>query len=175
MEITEKSLLQNTIDVDKWLESEQALHDKCGSYPHCKFCDKTIPYPCAEAITKYKMHRRKRLSFVEKLAKAKDEVKNAYSELYDYIVSKGMKPIVSNRWVSVRRHNVTIVKITLTGNLLKFRLSIDPNSTQFPDSKFPHLNDGDKKSYYRVPFTFKVTSPLALRRAKVLFDSICNE
>lgn len=174
MEITEKSLLQNTIDIDKWLESEKVMHDKCGSYPYCKFCDKNIPYPCAEAVNKYKMHRRIRLSFVEKLAKANDEVKNAYAELCDYIISKGMKLVVSKRWVSVRKHNVTIVKMTLTGNLLKFRLSIDPNSTQFPDSKFPHLNDGDKKSYYRVPFTFKITSDLTIKRAKILFDSLCD-
>lgn len=41
--------LQNTIDVDKWLESEAKGFDLCGSYTYCAFCDKAEDYPCANA------------------------------------------------------------------------------------------------------------------------------
>ena len=170
----EKLELQNIIDVEKWLASEAAHEDKCGSYYYCKYCDKSIEYPCAVAMEKWKTHKKVRLSFMQKLDKAKDEVKAAYAELISHIESKGLKIVVSNRWVSVRKNNLTIVKFTITKNLLKFRLSLDPQTEEFSDDEFPRNNDGDKKSYVRVPFTFRITSPGAIENAKILFDSICD-
>lgn len=41
--------LQHKLDVNKWLESEKAKKDLCGTYNYCKHCNKTNKYPCAAA------------------------------------------------------------------------------------------------------------------------------
>ncbi len=40
---------QQVIDVDKWLDSEAAGYDLCGSKEYCASCDKAMQYPCARA------------------------------------------------------------------------------------------------------------------------------
>ena len=41
--------MQRVIDVDKWLASESAGHDLCGTMPWCGCCVKAETYPCAKA------------------------------------------------------------------------------------------------------------------------------
>ncbi len=45
--------IQGAIDVDKYLKSSECGYDLCPSYaPFCAYCDKSAPYPCAEAYLK---------------------------------------------------------------------------------------------------------------------------
>lgn len=44
---------QKKLDEQKWLDSEKAGFDTCGTYKFCVKCDKSIENPCAIAKTKY--------------------------------------------------------------------------------------------------------------------------
>ena len=44
-----KAAKQTELDVKKWLDSERAGIDTCGSYEFCAKCDKSLEYPCASA------------------------------------------------------------------------------------------------------------------------------
>lgn len=46
---------QRTLDVEKWLKSERAGRDLCGSMAYCVFCVKAETHPCAKAEFRYKM------------------------------------------------------------------------------------------------------------------------
>lgn len=43
----ERAELQQQLDVQKWLDSEQAGRDMCGEYDYCAYCDKNVTDPCA--------------------------------------------------------------------------------------------------------------------------------
>lgn len=45
----EEFALQDLLDKQKWLDSEQSKRDLCGTYDYCSFCDKTVALPCATA------------------------------------------------------------------------------------------------------------------------------
>ena len=55
--ISERDFLsrQQVIDVDKWLASERAGHDLCGTMDYCGYCVKAEMHPCAKAEFRYKM------------------------------------------------------------------------------------------------------------------------
>ena len=41
--------LQQKLDIEKWLGSEEASRDLCGSYIYCPYCNKAEDAPCANA------------------------------------------------------------------------------------------------------------------------------
>lgn len=43
---------QNKFDREKWGESSKLGRDLCGTYDFCAFCDKSLEYPCANAMQK---------------------------------------------------------------------------------------------------------------------------
>lgn len=49
-------VIQEKIDEDKYIHSQQLKRDLCGEYaPFCEFCDKSIyKYPCAVAYVRMK-------------------------------------------------------------------------------------------------------------------------
>lgn len=49
--------LQKKIDVEKWLASERAGRDLCGSMSWCVYCIKAEEYPCAKAQFREKLDR----------------------------------------------------------------------------------------------------------------------
>ncbi len=44
--------LQKKMDRDKWLDSENAGKDLCGSYAYCVYCNKSEDAPCANAYVR---------------------------------------------------------------------------------------------------------------------------
>lgn len=48
---------QNVLDVEKWLASERAGRDLCGTFPWCDYCVKAESYPCAKAKFRSQMDR----------------------------------------------------------------------------------------------------------------------
>ncbi len=47
--------IQQIIDDDKFINSQDYQHDLCGEYaPFCENCDKSVKYPCAVAYIKMK-------------------------------------------------------------------------------------------------------------------------
>lgn len=43
---------QKRLDEEKWLKSEKEGRDVCGEFEYCKFCDKEMAHPCANALSK---------------------------------------------------------------------------------------------------------------------------
>jgi hypothetical protein len=43
---------QQILDLQKWVDSKHNGKDMCGEYDFCKFCDKSVQYPCAKAYNK---------------------------------------------------------------------------------------------------------------------------
>ncbi len=48
---------QQVLDVEKWLASERAGQDLCGTFPFCAYCVKTESDPCARAELREKMRQ----------------------------------------------------------------------------------------------------------------------
>ena len=53
------SLKQQKFDKQKWLDSEKAGCDTCGTYKFCGKCDKSLENPCATAKAKYSKKKSK--------------------------------------------------------------------------------------------------------------------
>ncbi len=62
MERTNKDL-QARLDLEKWVASEQAGYDLCGSYPHCAHCrmQEEYEFTCARAVRRMIIANRKSL------------------------------------------------------------------------------------------------------------------
>ena len=44
---------QHELDVDKWIASESAGYDPCGSFTFCARCERMESYPCARAEARW--------------------------------------------------------------------------------------------------------------------------
>lgn len=53
------SAKQKKFDEQKWLDSEKAGFDTCGTYKFCGKCDKSIENPCEIAKAKHNKKKRK--------------------------------------------------------------------------------------------------------------------
>ncbi|MBO5776642.1 MAG: hypothetical protein J6V83_01970 [Clostridia bacterium] len=60
MERTNKDL-QNTLDINKWIESEKAGRDLCGEMDYCAYCrmNEDYVYTCARAVRRMLIAERK--------------------------------------------------------------------------------------------------------------------
>ena len=67
--------LQQKLDVEKWLGSEEASRDLCGSYIYCPYCNKAEDAPCANAYI--------RMVEAEKSADARDALEAADAAVAD--------------------------------------------------------------------------------------------
>ena len=67
--------LQQKLDVEKWLGSEEASRDLCGSYIYCPYCNKAEDAPCANAYI--------RMVEAEKAAAQKDALAEADAAVAD--------------------------------------------------------------------------------------------
>lgn len=164
--------LQNELDIKKWLESEKAQKDLCSTYRFCSKCDKSLENPCALAYTIFnqaqeackceqepvkatkKAATKAQLSFTEKLEIAKDETKQKYCLLCEALNEAGIKLTIFKKFVNLRKNKTLIGKLSLTKNLLKIHLALDPDT----HAEIPHLDYSDKKTYADIPFTVKITS-----------------
>lgn len=114
-----------------------------------------------------------RRSFVEKLTKAPNEVKEKYDEIKSYLLSYGVKSRISAACDSYRYKKDLFAKITIQGKTLKLFIAIDPKA--FADTKIPVIDASNKKSYANVPTLLKVKSPLSVKRAKKIIDRLMEE
>ena len=46
-------ILQQELDKQKYIESEKAETDLCGTYPYCIVCNKKNKYPCSTAYLRF--------------------------------------------------------------------------------------------------------------------------
>lgn len=72
--------LQQEIDVEKWLASEQAGRDLCGEATYCTYCDKTLTDPCARSSLIEQAEKAAEGREVDDSSEAKEEVKPSIDE-----------------------------------------------------------------------------------------------
>ena len=73
---------QNELDIDKWLASEAAGYDLCGSFTFCARCERMEPQPCARAEARWLEEQERELEEYQKEQEETEEnpVLSALSE-----------------------------------------------------------------------------------------------
>ncbi len=187
--------LQQKLDVEKWVLSEQKGIDMCGQFDYCAYCDQSKEYPCANAkvsmdnATAAKSaktekteekpseptEKKKRIvrSHLEKVERADAELLARYAEISKEMLSyKAVTSRVSKRCDCYRAHCQFIARVFVTGKSLKIYLPLDPQDPSL--ARYPHTDVTKKITMPETPFSFKVNSKLAVKRAKELIAIVCE-
>ena len=191
--------LQQKLDVEKWLGSEEASRDLCGSYIYCPYCNKAEDAPCANAYIRM-VEAEKAAAQKGALAEADAAVADAAEEAAEdeaganTLIALGKTVDVEDvmKRKAARKSLSFAEKYALSDEIVKERyavlkealtttpkgtpkinnLPLDPDAPEFNDGKMPHTATGHKKVYAEVPFQFKVNSKLALKRALRLIEMV---
>ncbi len=111
-------------------------------------------------------------SFENKIKFTSDKTKNYYSILKNELLSFRTKSKISRKSESFRKKGL-MAKISVSGKSLRIHLAIDPKA--FDENKYHQIDLGEKKAFRDVPFTMKIRSDLACRRAVELIQFIASE
>ena len=104
-----------------------------------------------------------------------DKTKEYYSQIKNLLLSYGTKNKVARRNEAFRKSGL-VAKISISGKSLRLHLPLDPNDEErFPTSKYHQISLANKKQYSEVPFTLKIKSDRALKRALELIELVCLE
>lgn len=86
--------LQKVIDVDKIINSQRLKRDLCGEYaPFCDFCNKKLPYPCAQAYVKMKQSEGLDVEVEEQLSVEEEPAKEVTAETTPEVEPKEKKTV----------------------------------------------------------------------------------
>lgn len=110
-------------------------------------------------------------SFENKIKFTSDKTKNYYSILKNELLSYRTKSKVSKKYESFRKKGL-FAKLSVSGKSLRIHLALDPKA--FDESKFHQIDLGEKKAFKDVPFTMKIRSDLACRRACELMALVAD-
>lgn len=110
-----------------------------------------------------------RISFVERLLVADEEILEIYNTLKNKLLSYGLNARLSAGGDTFRLHRNTYAKITISGKKVKIYLALNPQD--YKDSTIPFVDVGHKKAFEQIPFAFKVRSGLSIRRALELIEA----
>lgn len=117
----------------------------------------------------------RRTKFINKMKFTSDKTKEYYSQIKNLLLSYGTKNKVARRNEAFRKSGL-VAKISISGKSLRLHLPLDPNDEErFPTSKYHQFSLADKKQYSEVPFTLKIKSDRALKRALELIELVCLE
>lgn len=117
----------------------------------------------------------RRTKFINKMKFTSDKTKEYYSQIKNLLLSYGTKNKVARRNEAFRKSGL-IAKISISGKSLRLHLPLDPNDEErFPTSKYHQISLANKKQYSEVPFTLKIKSDRALKRALELIELVCLE
>jgi hypothetical protein len=117
-----------------------------------------------------KKTRKPRIPFVEKLQSAAPELKANYAAVEALLASYGMKPRSSIACDTYSLHRVHYLKATIHGKNLKLFFKLDPKA--YDGTTLPH-HDASKMGVYKdTPLSLRVKSPLSLRRAEKLVETM---
>ena len=152
---------QNDFEIRKWLESEAANHDLCGTYEFCAYCNKDLDMPCERAFNLYKEDMEEQEeekaprsgkhypTFEEKLARSSDYTQEKYAALIEMLNEMGFAPIMLKYSVAVRYQGiVSCGKITISRGILRLHLALNPSSYM----RYKHYNLDEVKAYQNYPF-----------------------
>lgn len=117
----------------------------------------------------------RRTKFINKMKFTSDKTKEYYSQIKNLLLSYGTKNKVARRNEAFRKSGL-VAKISISGKSLRLHLPLDPNDEErFPTSKYHQISLANKKQYNEVPFTLKIKSDRALKRALELIELVCLE
>jgi hypothetical protein len=112
------------------------------------------------------------LTFPERILASDKEVKTAYKEIKNLLLSYGLNSRVATSGDTFRLHKVSFAKVTVSGTSLKLYLALDPK--KYVNSAIPVSDAGAKGAYKDIPLVFRVRSDLSLRRARDLIIDCMN-
>lgn len=114
----------------------------------------------------------RKTTFVNRLKFTSDKTKAYYSVLKNRLLSYGIKSRATRRNEQFRKSGL-FAKISISGKTLRLHLPLDPNDLEsYPLTKYHQIDLTDKKQYSQVPFTVKIKSDRALKRALQLIDDL---
>ena len=105
-------------------------------------------------------------TFVQKLELISDEYVEFYKEIRKEALSYGLKSRISSSGDAFSSKRINYLKIGITGRTLKLHYRLDPKD--YAESPIPVEDDSSKSLYVDIPLAFRVTSKLAVKRAKHL-------
>ncbi len=115
-----------------------------------------------------------RVPFKEKLLGSEGKIQGYYDELYNKFISlRKMHARVSAKGVSFRLGRELVAKITYRGKTMKLHLALDVDA--FDEKVYFQKDMSDVKAYQEVPFTVKVKSDRALKKAFELIDALIEK
>lgn len=171
--------LQEEISVEKWLASERAGYDLCGTREYCACCDKREQYPCAKANIRYQMSKQAledthsvktalRRSFKSKLIQ-NENAQQYYNEIKNSLLSYAdVTSRISQQFETFRHGKQCVARINIAGKTLVLYLAL--TTAQFADGKYRVEDVSDKKSYADTPLKVRITSNRQLKYALELIE-----
>lgn len=114
-----------------------------------------------------------RHTFLEKLVKADEDLRNKYEELKREFMTYQMKAKLTNDCENFRFQKQTYGKITISGKAIKLYLALEPE--EYSESTMPVKDAGHKYKYQDVPLMIKVKSDLSMKRAKSLIAQMMEK
>ncbi len=170
--------MQEEISVEKWLASESAGYDLCGTRDYCSYCDKRELYPCAKANIRYQMSLQAlsekqatktslRRSFKSKLIQ-NQSAQLYYNEIKNKLLAfNKVTARISQQCETFRSGSQVVAKINFAGKTLVVYLTLDVAQL---DSKYRVDDVSDKKSYADTPCKVKITSNRQLKYVLELIE-----
>ncbi len=114
-----------------------------------------------------------RKSFTARLIQSKEESKQAYAELANYIYSYGAKGRLSWSYHSFNTGRKNLFKLNVNGKTLRIYFGLTQEEAQAKG--FAYLNFTESKKYEKTPAFIRVKSQLAVKRAKAIIDALSTE
>ena len=117
--------------------------------------------------------RAPRVKFEDKIEKADPEVKSAYEELKAYALAYGVKSRISSAGDTFHLHTKRYIKMVVAGSRLKLYFALNPKD--YENASFKVGDASSMKNSEDIPLVYKVTSNLAVKRAKSLIDDVMKK
>ena len=114
-----------------------------------------------------------RLSFLAKVHRADDHLKDAYMAIRKEALSFGLRSRFSNSCDTYKLNGElrgVYLKLTIVGKTIKAYYKLDPKA--YEDTTIPCEDASKVKAYAEVPLLFRVRSDLSIRRAVGLVDDM---
>ena len=108
-------------------------------------------------------------SFENKIKFASPKAKYYYNELKNALMVYKTKCRVSKKAEAFRKNGL-IAKLSVSGKSIRVHLALDPKA--YDEGKYHHDDLGAKRAFKEVPFTMKIRSDLACKRAIELIDEL---
>lgn len=112
-------------------------------------------------------------TYINKLKFTSYRVKDFYSQIKNTLLQYGVINRITNKNETFRKSGL-VAKLSVAGKTLRIHLPLNPDDPKYDVNRYHHFSLGDRNAYKDVPFTMKLRSPLAVKRAIELLVDICE-